>query len=126
MSLSFSQTTLMRPRQEALGLKRRHAAHPGGRHRLPENSVLYVAGRKDAGHARASRIGRGADVALAVHVELSAKNFRRRRMADGDEQAVDGQRFRRAVLETSHANAFDSFRIATAQNFVDDGVIAKR
>src|SRR5215469_5069515 len=126
ISLSLRRWTLMRARQKALGLKLRHAAHAGGRHCLPENPVLHVTGGKDAWHARARRIGRRADVAFAIHVELTAKNFGCRRVADGDEQTVDRKRVRRAVLETSHSNAFDSFGIVASQYFIHYVVVAKR
>src|SRR5205085_10948112 len=111
---------------EPLVLERRHASHAGGRHSLAENSVLHVTRRKDARYARARRIGRGTNVTFGVHVELSAKHFRRRRMSDCDEYAIDGKRFPRAVLETADANAFDTFRIVASQYFIDDAVIAKR
>src|SRR5262249_54053595 len=78
-------------RQEFFRFERRHAAHAGRGHGLPEYTVLHVAGRIDSGHARACGIGSSADIAFIVHVELTAENLRGRSVADGDEQSVAGQ-----------------------------------
>ena len=87
--------------EESLGLERRHAAHSGGGHRLAVDVVGDVAGRKHAGHRGRGRVRRGHDVAGRLHLELALEELGRRRVADGDEHAVDRHLGDRAGLDVA-------------------------
>src|SRR5579883_1311829 len=98
-AVSFGGTALnlfLMGGEEALGFQGRHAAHPRRRHGLAEHLVLDVAGGEDAGNVGRGAVGRGHDVALRVHGELALEEGGRRLVADGDEDAVDGQLLRGA------------------------------
>src|SRR5207247_2164046 len=74
--------------QMPLGLERRHAAGPGGRHGLAIDVVLDVARREDARHARLGRPGFHLDVAVRQERDLAPENLRVRLVTDRDEEAA--------------------------------------
>src|SRR5271154_2142648 len=88
-------TDLMGGSKEALGFERRHASHPCGRHGLAVDVVGDVAGCEHAGHRSGGRWC-GLDVAGRLHLDLAGEQFGGRRVADGDEHAVCGNRRMRA------------------------------
>ncbi|ENN87883.1 hypothetical protein RHSP_48695 [Rhizobium freirei PRF 81] len=77
------------PGQIALRLKRRHAAHPRCRDRLSERIVGHVPCGIDAFDAGRGRIGSGPEIAVVLEFQLALEELGRRRMTDGDENAVD-------------------------------------
>ena len=90
----FCRLSLSRrlPRREpALGLERRHAAEPGGGHRLAEDVVGDVAGGEHAFNAGRRRAGRGLNISVRLQRDLAAHQLGRGRVTDGDEGAVKGQ-----------------------------------
>ncbi len=69
-------------------------------------------------------VGCGADIAFVIHVELAFEQLGGRRMADGDEQAVDRERVRRAVCRgCADVMPVTPRRVVGAQNLVDHGVV---
>ena len=76
--------------QVAFGVDGSHAARACRSHGLTVYVVLHVAGCKDAGHARVRAIVRH-DVTVRVELELTSEERRIRRVADGDEHAVERQ-----------------------------------
>ena len=113
----------MRAREKPFRFEGRHAAHARGRDRLAENLVLHVAGGEHARHIGARGIRRGADIAFRVHVELAVEQLRCRRMADGDEEPVDRQRFRFARAEIADSDRAHRTGIVGAQHFVDAEIV---
>ena len=103
--------------EEFFRFERRHAAHACRRDRLAEDLVLHVACGEYAGHTRLGRVGRCADIAVVVHIELAAKDFRGRRVTDRDEEPIARQDIDGACLVILHAYADDGLGIAVAQNF---------
>ena len=74
--------------QVMLGVDRRHAARPGRGHGLPVDVILNVARRKHSGHVRVAAV-MGDDVAVGVELDLPFEQRRVRRVANGDEHAVE-------------------------------------
>src|SRR5579883_3627869 len=67
LRLSFGGLPHLRQaREPAFGLERRHAAEPGGGHRLPVDVVGDVAGGEDAFDAGRRRTRRGLDIAVRL------------------------------------------------------------
>src|SRR5262249_27257117 len=62
------------------------------------------------------------NVAVLIHVELTAEDLGRRRVADGDEQAVDSEYVDSTGLEILHAYALDGLGIAAADDFIDSRI----
>ena len=67
-----------------------HAARSGRGDRLPVDVVLHVAAGEHARDRRLRSVVRD-QVAVHVRLELPREQRRVRRVADGDEDAVDGQ-----------------------------------
>ena len=106
--------------EEALGFERRHAAQAGGGDRLAVDVVGDVAGGEHAGHRGRGRVRRRLDVAGRLHLDLAGEQLGRRRVADGDEDAVDRHFGERAGLDVAAAaRALDLERVVAADDFVE-------
>src|SRR5579883_2798507 len=110
---------LRQAREPAFGLERRHAAEPGGGHRLPVDVVGDVAGGEDAFDAGRRRTRRGLDIAVRLQNQLPAHQVARRGMADGDEDAVGGQILPRAGLRIDQLDASHGRRLVRTENLFD-------
>ena len=75
--------------QVAFGVDGSHAARARRSHGLTVYVVLHIAGCKDAWHARVCH--RASRYAVRVEFELTSEERRIRRVADGDEHAVERQ-----------------------------------
>ena len=107
-------------RQELLRLQRGHAALSGGGHGLAEGVVGDVAGGKDAGNAGDRRVRRRPHIVVRLELQLPAEEFHRRRMADGDEDAVGLDLARLPGLDVADAEAGDRRREAGGAEHVFD------
>ena len=65
--------------------------------------VRHVAGGKDARHVGRGRIRRGPEIAVRLLLQLALEQLDRRRVADGDEDAVDRMLGDRAGLDVAQA-----------------------
>src|SRR5215210_1425819 len=84
--------------QEPLGVERRHAAAPGGGHRLAVGVVHEIARGEDARDTGASGTALHLHVAVLVELDLALHELGVRLMADRHEGAVDLDLPRRAIL----------------------------
>jgi hypothetical protein len=76
-------------RQETLCFQRRHASLAGRGDGLTIDVVGHVAGGEYARNRCRGRTWLGLDVAPVFRLQLSSKQVRCRRMADGDEDPID-------------------------------------
>src|SRR5450830_573111 len=92
---------LLQTFQVALGVERGHAAGAGAGDGLAVDMILHVAGGEHAidagGGGEAFETGAGLDIAV-VHVKLAVEDAGVGFVADGDEQAVQGDRRDAAIL----------------------------
>src|SRR5262245_5133739 len=72
-------------------LERRNAAHAGGSYGLSVNVVGHIARSIDARNGGCRRAALGDDVARRVERQLIDEELGRGLVADGDEDAVDGE-----------------------------------
>src|SRR4051794_26889070 len=98
--------------QPLLRVQRRHAAGTGGGHGLAVDAVLHVAGGEDAGQGGPGAARLGHDIALRIHPDLAAEQRRGGVMADGDEDAVEGQFRALAGLQVAGADGAQSAELA--------------
>jgi hypothetical protein len=99
-----------------------HAALPGRGNCLPIDIVSDVTRGEHAGHRGDGRIAAGDDVARRLHLNLADKQFRRRLMTDGDEDAVDLTLGNGAGLHVLEPHAADLQRIVAAGDIVEHAV----
>src|SRR5690348_4357279 len=74
--------------QEFFGIHGSHAAGPGGRDGLTVTMILDIAGGEDARNVGLAAV-MGDEIAVGVHIELAAEDFRVRFVADADKKAID-------------------------------------
>ena len=99
-----------------LGLQRGHAAHAGGGDGLAIGLVGDVTGGEHAGNIGRGRVRRGDEIAVRFHRQLALEQLGRWRVADGDEDAVDGQVGGFAGFDVFQAGCGDAQRILIADH----------
>src|SRR5258705_13894977 len=72
-------------------LKGSHAAHAGSRHGLAIDIVSHIACRIDTRYGCRGGTAFGDDVTRGIERQLIGEEFRRRLMANGDENTIDGK-----------------------------------
>src|SRR5207244_9705755 len=98
-----------------LGVERRHAAGPGGSHRLPVDVIGDVARGKYPGDRRRRRVAFAAAFYLDVtadHAELTFEELRIRRMSDRDENTMHVDVRHRTRPHIFEAGAVDAGGVA--------------
>src|SRR5690606_35963339 len=85
-----------------------------GRYGLAIDVVRHIAGCEYAGHVRLGRAGLDLDIAVVAHIDLTLENFRRGRVADGDENAVDFALLAFAGFHVADDNTGDALGIFRA------------
>src|SRR6267142_4333388 len=104
------------------GLKRGHAAEAGGGDGLAVDFVGDVAGGEHAGYRGRGRVRRHLDIARGLQLDLAADEFGRRRMPDGDEDAVRRHFRQLTVFDILEPDMGDLARILRAADLVDRAV----
>src|SRR5262249_49976846 len=116
---------LLEPVQEFLRVERRDAAASGAGDGLAVDVVLHVSRSEHPRHAGRARVALAAaarDDVTALHVELSVEDRRVRRVAYGDEQAVDVELLALPVVDPLDSDAVHA--LGVAEDFVEDAVPA--
>src|ERR1700754_13154 len=108
--------------KETFGLERCHAAEASGRDRLPVGLVSDVAGGKQSRYRGGGRVRCHLHIAGGFQFDLVFHQFSRRRVSDGDEDAVSRHLPERAGLDVFQPHAGDLARVLLALDFVDRAV----
>jgi len=99
---------------QLLRLQRSHAPASRTRDRLPIPLILHVPSCKHALHRRLCRSGYGDDVAIRVSLDLGAYEGRRRFVANGIEEPVNGEVFLFAREDVLDAEILEEVAVALA------------
>ena len=96
--------------EEALHLKRGHAAHSGGGHSLAIYVIGDVTGRENARYGGSRRVGLGDNITAIVQIKLILYQFGRWRVADRDEETTYFDFLRLAGLGAFQPKRFNAAR----------------